>query len=397
MSTLNKRIYMDHASTTPVSKEVLEAMLPHFGESFGNPSSIYTLAQEARKSVDDSREMIAGLLGARTGDIVFTGGGTESDNAALKGASVALQKTGGHVITSSVEHHAVLHTCYQLEQMGFEVTYLPVDKYGKVHPDQVKEAITDDTILVSIMFANNEIGTLQPISDISSVVKQEAERRNRTIIIHTDAVQAVGSVMVNVRDLGVDMLSISAHKFGGPKGVGVLYIRRGTPFEPQQMGGGQERQRRSGTENVPSIVGMSKALELALKDITNVNKHNRFLRDKIISAVLDKIEGVHLNGHPTDRLDNNVNISFENIEGETLLQGLDLAGVYASSGSACSSASLEPSHVLVAIGRSAEVAQGSIRITLGKDNTEDQVDYLISTLLKLVQKLRSMPSLSSSK
>lgn len=395
--TLNKHIYMDHASTTPVSEEVLETMWPHFGQSFGNPSSIYTLAQEARKVVDDSREMIAHLIGARTGDIVFTSGGTESDNAALKGASVALQKTGNHVITSSVEHHAVLHTCYQLEQMGFEVTYLPVDNYGKIHPDQVKEAITDDTILVSIMFANNEIGTLQSISDISSVVKQEAERRNRTIVMHTDAVQAVGSVMVNVRDLDVDMLSMSAHKFGGPKGIGALYIRRGTPFEPQQMGGGQERQRRSGTENVPSIVGMSKALELALEDRINANKHNRLLRDKIISAVLDKIEGVHLNGHPTDRLDNNVNISFENIEGETLLQGLDLAGIYASSGSACSSASLEPSHVLVAIGRSAEVAQGSIRITLGKDNTEDQVDYFISTLLNLVQKLRSMPNLSLSK
>tara|TARA_B100001123_G_C15342776_1_gene1035709 strand:+ start:7582 stop:8748 length:1167 start_codon:yes stop_codon:yes gene_type:complete len=388
---------MDHASTTPVRREVLEAMWPYFGQSFGNPSSIYTLAQEARKVVDDSREMIAHLIGARTGDIVFTSGGTESDNAALKGASVALQQTGNHVITSSVEHHAVLHTCYQLEQMGFEVTYLPVDEYGKVHPDQVKEAITDDTILVSIMFANNEIGTLQPISDISSVVKQEAESRNRTIVMHTDAVQAVGSVMVNVRDLDIDMLSMSAHKFGGPKGIGALYIRRGTPFEPQQMGGGQERQRRSGTENVPSIVGMSKALELALEDKVKVNKHNRFLRDKIISNVLDKIEGVHLNGHPTDRLDNNVNISFENIEGETLLQGLDLAGIYASSGSACSSASLEPSHVLVSIGRSAKVAQGSIRITLGKDNTEDQVDYFISTLLNLVQKLRNMPSLSLSK
>ena len=394
MSTSGKLIYMDHAATTPVRQEALEAMLPYFGGSFGNPSSIYTLAQEARKAIDDARETVARVLGGRMSEVVFTSGGTESDNTALKGAAVALRSTGNHVVTSSIEHHAVLHTCHQLEQMGFEVTYLPVDRYGRVDPDAVRGAITDRTVVVSVMLANNEIGTIQPVADISKVVKDEAARRERTVVMHTDAVQAAGLLELNVRELGVDMLSLSSHKFQGPKGVGVLYVRRGTPFEPQQVGGGQERQRRSGTENVPGIVGMAEALRLATEEREQANVHSRYLRDKIIATVQERVEGAHLNGHPTERLANNVNISFENVEGEPVLLGLDLAGVCASSGSACSSASLEPSHVLVAIGRSADLAQGSLRITLGADNTEDEVDYLLSTLVGLVDRLRAMPSLS---
>ena len=394
MSTSGKLIYMDHAATTPVRQEALEAMLPYFGGSFGNPSSIYTLAQEARKAIDDARETVARVLGGRMSEVVFTSGGTESDNTALKGAAVALRSTGNHVVTSSIEHHAVLHTCHQLEQMGFEVTYLPVDRYGRVDPDAVRGAITDRTVVVSVMLANNEIGTIQPVADISKVVKDEAARRERTVVMHTDAVQAAGLLELNVRELGVDMLSLSSHKFQGPKGVGVLYVRRGTPFEPQQVGGGQERQRRSGTENVPGIVGMAEALRLATEEREQANVHSRYLRDKIIATVQERVEGAHLNGHPTERLANNVNISFENVEGEPVLLGLDLAGVCASSGSACSSASLETSHVLVAIGRSADLAQGSLRITLGADNTEDEVDYLLSTLVGLVDRLRAMPSLS---
>ena len=394
MSTSDRLIYMDHAATTPVRREVLEAMLPYFSESFGNPSSIYTLAQDGRKAVDDSREVIARVLGARMSEIIFTSGGTESDNAAIKGAALALRNTGNHIVTSSIEHHAVVHTCHQLEQLGFEVTYLPVDQYGKVHPEDVGRVITDSTILATIMVANNEIGTIEPIAEIARVVKEEARRRDRTIVMHTDAVQAAGFLDLNVRALGVDMLSLSAHKFHGPKGAGALYIRRGTPFDPQQTGGGQERQRRSGTENVPGIVGMAEALRLATQEREDLNTRCRYLRDKIIAGLQERLDGAHLNGHPTDRLANNVNISFESVEGEPILLGLDFAGICASSGSACSSASLEPSHVLLAIGRSADLAQGSLRITLGADNTEEEVEYLLSVLPGLVERLRAMPALS---
>ena len=395
MITPGKLVYMDHAATTPVSREVLEAMLPYFGESFGNPSSIYTLAQDGAKAVDDARETVAHAIGGRMSEVVFTSGGTESDNTAIKGAAYALRSTGNHIVTSSIEHHAVLHTCHQLEQLGFEVDYLPVDRYGMVDPDDVGRAITDSTVLTSIMLANNEIGTIEPVGEISRVVRAEAKRRGRTIVIHTDAVQAAGFEDLDARALGVDMLSLSAHKFNGPKGVGALYIRRGTPFEPQQMGGGQERQRRSGTENVPGVVGMAEALRLASEERDHLNAHCRCLRDKIIAAVLEDVDGAHLNGHPTQRLANNVNISFEAVEGEPVLLGLDLAGICASSGSACSSASLEPSHVLIATGLSADLAQGSLRITLGADNTEEEVDYLLTTLTGLVDRLRSMPSLSA--
>ena len=395
MSTSGKVIYLDHSATTPVRKEVLQAMLPYFSESFGNPSSIYTLAQESRKAVDDARETISHLLGARMSEIVFTSGGTESDNAALKGVAFALKHVGNHIITSNIEHHAVLHTCHQLEQFGFDVTYLPVGRDGLISPDEIAAAITDQTILVSVMMANNEIGTVQPIKEITKLVKEEAERRRRTIIVHTDAVQAAGLLEIQVRDLGVDLLSLSAHKFYGPKGVGLLYVRRGTPFEPQSMGGGQERQRRSGTENVPGIVGMAEAYRLACEERDEVAARCLRMRERTLAGLEERIDRIHLNGHPTLRLPNNINVSFENVEGEPILLGLDFAGIWASSGSACSSASLEPSHVLLAIGRSADLAQGSIRITFGRENTEDDVDYLLSVLPGLVDKLRAMPSLSA--
>ena len=395
MSTTDKVIYLDHSATTPVREEVLRAMLPYFSESFGNPSSIYTLAQESRKAVDDARETISHLLGARMSEIVFTSGGTESDNAALKGVAFALKHVGNHIITSNIEHHAVLHTCHQLEQFGFNVTYLPVDRDGLISPDEVAAAITDETILVSIMMANNEIGTIQPIKEITRLVKEEAERRRRTITVHTDAVQAAGLLEINVRDRGVDLLSLSAHKFHGPKGVGLLYIRRGTAFEPQSMGGGQERQRRSGTENVPGIVGLAEAYRLACEERDEVAERCLRLRERLLAGLEERIDRVHINGHPTRRLPNNINVSFENVEGEPVLLGLDFAGIWASSGSACSSASLEPSHVLLAIGLSADLAQGSLRITLGRENTEEDVDYVLSVLPGLVEKLRAMPSLSA--
>ena len=388
-------IYLDHSATTPVRKEVLEAMLPFFTESYGNPSSIYTMAQEGRKAVDDARETIAKIIGGRISEIVFTSGGTESDNAALKGVAFALKHVGNHIITSNIEHHAVLHTCHQLEQFGFDITYLPVDRNGLINASDVRDAITEKTILVSIMMANNEIGTIQPIDLIGKEIKEAARENNQAIMFHTDAVQAAGYLDINVKEMNVDLLSLSAHKFSGPKGVGALYIKRGTPFEAQNLGGGQERQRRSGTENVPAIVGMGEAFRLATAEKEQVSRRCTYLRDKLITIIQENIPGTHLNGHPTLRLPNNVNISFENVEGEPILLGLDFSGIYASSGSACSSASLEPSHVLLAIGRQAELAQGSVRITLGRENTEEDVDYFLSVLPDLVARLRGMPSLST--
>ena len=388
---------MDHAATTAVREEVLEAMLPYFRESFGNPSGVHTLAQGARKAVDESRETVARILNARVSEIVFTSGGTESDNSALKGTAWALRHLGNHIITTGIEHHAVLHTCHQLEQFGFDVTYLPVDQYGLVDPDDVGRAITDRTILVSVMLANNEIGTIEPVGEISAVVEEEARRRNQTITVHTDAVQAAGFLDLNVGTLGVDMLSLSAHKFYGPKGVGLLYVKRGTPFEPQHMGGGQERQKRSGTENVPGIVGMAEALRLVTQERERTSARCRWLRDRMIEGIQERIDGTYVNGHPTLRLPNNVNVSFEAVEGEPILLGLDFSGVCVSSGSACSSASLEPSHVLLAIGRSADLAQGSLRITLGRENTDEEVEYFLSVLPGLVDRLRAMPSLSAVK
>lgn len=394
MDASSRLIYMDHAATTPVRPEVLDAMLPYFSTNFGNPSGIYGLAQESRKAIDVARETVAETLDARISEIVFTSGGTESDNTAIRGSALALASTGRHIITTSIEHHAVLHTCHSLEQYGFDVTYLPVDASGLIDPDDVGRAIDDETTLVSVMYANNEIGVVEPISEIADVVKAEARRRGRTIVMHTDAVQAAGYLDLSARNLGVDMLSLSAHKFQGPKGAGVLYIRRGTPFEAQQTGGGQERQRRSGTENVPSVVGMAEALRLAESERNETVPRVKSLRDRIVEAMLERLDGVRLNGHPARRMANNVNFSFDRVEGEPILLGLDLAGISASSGSACSSASLEPSHVLTALGLTAEQAQGSLRLTLGKDNTEEDVDYLLDVLPGLVRKLRGMPSLS---
>ena len=392
--TSGKLIYMDHAATTPLRSEALEAMLPYFSQQFGNPSSLYMLAQESRKAVDEARETVAEVLGCRASEVVFTSGGTESDNTALKGAAFALQQTGNHIIASAIEHHAVLHTCHQLEQFGFEVTYLPADQHGLVEPQVVADAITDRTILVSIMLANNEIGTIEPISEIARLVKEQARQRGRTIVMHTDAVQGAGSLDLNVQRLGVDLMSLSGHKFHGPKGVGVLYVRRRTPFAPQQMGGGQERERRSGTENVPAIVGMATALRLAEEEREWASHHCQELRDRIIEGIHEQIPDAHLNGHPTQRLANNVNFSFERIEAESILVGLDFSGIAASSGSACTSASLEPSHVLIALGQMAELAEGSLRLTLGRENTREEVDYLLSVLPGLVSRLRAMPSLS---
>ena len=389
-----KLIYLDHAATTPLRSEVLEAMLPYLSERYGNPSSIYMLGQEARKAVDDAREKVAQVLHCRASEVVFTSGGTESDNTALKGAAFALNPTGNHIITTAIEHHAVLHTCHQLEQLGYRVTYLPVDSQGMVDPDDVARSIDDKTTLVSVMYANNEIGTVQPVAEIAKSVKERARGLNRSIVVHTDAVQAPGFLDLDVRSLGVDMLSLSAHKFYGPKGTGVLYVRRGTPFEPQQMGGGHERQRRSGTENVPGIVGAGEALRLAEEERPWLRGHCLPLRDRLITGIGERVDGAHLNGHPTERLANNVNFSFEGVEGESILLGLDFAGVCASSGSACSSASLEPSHVLVAMGIPADLAQGSLRLTLGKSNTEEDVEYALSALPEIISRLKAMPSLA---
>ena len=394
MTVEPKLVYMDHAATTPIREEVLEQMIPYMKQYYGNPSSIYTLAQESRRAIDESRENVAHLIGARTRDIIFTSGGTESDIAALKGTAAALRSMGNHIITSSIEHHAVLHACQQLEDLGFEVTYLPVDKYGLIDPDDVGRAIKKDTILTSIMMANNEIGSIQPIKDIARVVKEKSNKLNTKILVHTDAVQAVGSEEVNVNELGVDLLSLSAHKFYGPKGIGALYIRRGTPFEPLIVGGGQENQRRSGTENVANIVGSSIALSLAIQNLSETKNSCKLLRDEITSRILENIPRTTLNGHPTKRLVNNANISFHGLEGESILLGLDLAGISASSGSACTSGSLEPSHVLLAIGQSAEIAQSSVRFTVGYENTKQDVDYLLSVIVPLVDKLRELSSIS---
>ena len=390
-------VYMDHAGTTPLAPDVLRAMTPYFTELFGNPSSIHTVGQEARYALDEARERVARVLNCRPREVVFTGGGTESDNAAIVGVATALQETGNHIITSSVEHHAILHTCQHLESQGFDVTYLPVDANGMIQPEVVSRAITSKTTLVSIMYANNEIGVINPVAEIAAAVKERASELSRTILLHSDAVQAAGYLDLDVRKLGVDLLSLSGHKFHGPKGTGVLFIRRGAPFLPYILGGGQERERRSGTENIPGIVGLSVALETANSQRDMNSRHCAALRDRIIAQMLERVPGTRLNGHPTQRLPNNANFSFSGVEGEPILLGLDMAGIAASSGSACSSGSLEPSHVLLALGQSAEVARGSLRLTLGKDNTEEQVDYLLAVLPDLVERLRQLPSLTTAR
>ena len=393
--TVEGTVYLDHAGTTPLDSKVLEAMVPYFTQRFGNPSSLHSVGQEARYALDEARERVAGVLNCRPREIVFTAGGTESDNAAIHGVATALHETGNHIVTSSVEHHAVLHACQYLESQGFEVTYLSVDADGMVQPEAVYNAINERTTLVSIMYGNNEIGTINPISEIAKSVKKRAEELSRTIVFHTDAVQAAGYLSLDVAELGVDLLSLSGHKFHGPKGTGVLYMKRGSPYLPLIHGGGQERDRRSGTENIPGIIGLSLALEAADTVREETSQRCATLRDRIIDSVLQQIPGSRLNGHATQRLPNNVNFSFTGVEGEPILLGLDMAGIAASSGSACSSGSLEPSHVLLALGQSAEIARGSLRLTLGRDNTEDEVEYLLGVLVDLVQRLRQLPSLTT--
>lgn len=376
---------MDHAATTSTDVEVVKEMEPYFSLKYGNPNSIHSFGQEARDAVEEAREKIAHLIGANPSEIVFTAGGTEADNYAIKGIAWANQKKGNHIITSKIEHHAVLHSCQFLEKQGFKVTYLPVDKYGLIDPEDVKRAITDKTILVTIMHANNEIGTIEPIKEISKVVKKAG------VYFHSDSVQTTGHIPIDVNDLGVDMLSMSGHKFYGPNGVGALYLRKKTRIVNLIDGGAQEKNRRAGTENVAGIVGLGKAAELADKRLLQGKEDEVIkLRNRLIKGITKKIDHTHLNGHPTKRLPGNANFCFEFIEGESMLLSLDMEGVAASSGSACTSGSLEASHVLLSIGLPPEIAHGSLRLTLGKDNTNEEIDYVISILPGIIEKLRAL-------
>lgn len=386
-----KRIYLDHAATTPLDPRVLEAMLPYFTEFFGNPSSIHSYGRDTRKVIEEARGTIAREIGAaEPREIIFTGSGSESDNLALRGIASAYRSRGNHIITSAIEHHAVYDTCKALEKQGFEVTLIPVNSVGLVDPDDVIKALTERTILVSIMHANNEVGTIQPIAAIGRLLKE------RKVLFHTDAVQTVGAIPVNVNELSVDLLSMAAHKFYGPKGVGALYVRKGVKLDPLIYGGAQERNRRAGTENIAGIVGMAKALSLANANLEEDQKRITALRDYLIDSVLNNFEYVRLNGDRNARLPGNVNFSFEFIEGESLLLNLDLKGIAASSGSACTSGSLEPSHVLLAMGICHEIAHGSLRLTLGKSTTKEEIDYLLGVLPEIVAKLRAMSPLYNS-
>ena len=383
------RIYLDNAATTPVSKQVLEKMLPYFSDVYGNASSIYDTGRTSRKAIEEARRMVAEALNAKPNEIYFTGGGSESDNWAIKGAAFANQSKGSHIITTQVEHHAVLHACEYLEKHGFEVTYLPVDAEGMVSAEQVEKAITPKTILITIMAANNEIGTLMPIKEIGDVAKKHK------VLFHTDAVQAIGAVHVDVVEWQVDMLSLSAHKFHGPKGMGVLYIRNGVKLDNLVHGGAQERGRRAGTENLAGIVGLGEAIRLATEDIDNHITKLEKLRDKLIKGILASIPDVRLNGHPTKRLPGNVNVSIRYIEGEAMLLRLDMNGIAASSGSACTSGSLDPSHVLLAIGLPHEIAHGSLRFSLSSETTEAEIDEVLEKLPQIVRTLREMSPLFS--
>lgn len=380
------RIYLDNAATTPIRSEVLNSMMPFFDNRFGNPSSLYSYGQEAKKAIEEARDRVAAAIGANADEIFFTSGGTESDNWALIGAAYALKNKGNHIITTSIEHHAVLHTCQYLEKQGFEITYLPVDEYGLVDPNDLKEAIKDNTILVSIMYANNEIGTIEPIEELAKVAHEKG------VLFHTDAVQAVGNVPIDLKKLDIDMLSISAHKIYGPKGVGALYIKKGVRIDSLIHGGAQERNRRAGTENVAGIVGFGTAIELITKNIDEHIKKLTRLRDKLIDGIL-KIPYTRLNGHPNKRLPGNVNVSFEFVDGESLILSLDMEGICVSSGSACTAGSIDPSHVLLAIGLPEEIAHGSLRLTIGEENTEEEIDTVINKLPKIVDRLRQMSPL----
>ncbi|MEN6339740.1 MAG: cysteine desulfurase NifS [Clostridiaceae bacterium] len=383
-----QKVYLDNAATTMVRQEVLDAMIPAFTTYYGNPSSLHEFARDAGKLVDEARLKVASAIGAKPDEIVFTGGGSESDNMVLRGVAAANKKKGKHIITSAVEHHAVLYTLQAMEREGVaELTILPVDEYGLVTPEQVKDAIRDDTVLVSIMFANNEVGTIMPVAEIGKVCREKG------VLFHTDAVQAVGHVPVNVNEMNIDMLSMSAHKFHGPKGIGALYIKKGVRVPALIIGGGQEKKRRAGTENVPGIVGLGRALELAVEHMEANALRVGALRDKLMAGIPAAIADVKLNGHPTKRLPNNVNYSIRFIEGESILLMLDINGIAASSGSACTSGSLDPSHVLLAMGLPHEVAHGSLRLTLSEFTTEDEIDYVLDLLPQIVQRLRDMSPL----
>ena len=380
-------MYMDHAATTYAAPEVVEAMLPYFSEKFGNPSSVYGIGQENKAAVEEARAKVAAAINAEPNEIYFTAGGTESDNWVLKGVAFANIRKGKHIITTAVEHHAILHAAEWLQSQGFEVTYLPVDQYGMVSPADVEKAIRPDTILISVMYANNEVGTIQPIAEIGAIARAHG------IYFHTDAVQAVGHVPIDVKAEHIDMLSLSGHKFYGPKGIGVLYIRRGVRIQNLLHGGAQESRHRAGTENVAGIVGLGAAIERAVAAMPEESARLTAMRDHMIRELL-KIPASHLNGHPTQRLPNNVNITFEYIEGEGILLLLNMFGICASTGSACNSASLEPSHVLTAMGVPHEIAHGSVRLTLGERNTEEDVSYVLEKLPEVVGKLRSMSPLT---
>ena len=382
-----KRIYMDNGATTRVTEPVFEAMQPYFCEIYGNPSSAHNFGYVSRHAVDAAREQVAKAINADVNEIYFTGCGTESDNWAVRGAAYENLKKGRHIITTAIEHHAILHTCAQLEKEGFEVTYLPVDEYGFVTPEQLDAAIRPDTTLVSIMTANNEIGTIEPIAELAAVCKKHG------VLFHTDAVQAIGSVKIDVKAMQIDMLSMSGHKFHAPKGIGVLYIRKGVRLQQFMNGGAQERNRRAGTENLASIVGIGKAIEIATSNIDAHNEKLSAIRDHMIERILKEIPYTRLNGHPTTRLPGNVNVCFRFIEGESLLMLLDAKGIAGSSGSACTSGSLDPSHVLLAIGLPHEIAHGSLRLSLSEENTMEEADYVVDALVEIVSRLRSMSPL----
>jgi len=382
-----RKVYLDHNATTPTHPEVVKAMLPYYEEVFGNASSIHQFGQQARKAIDKAREKVADFIGAKPEEIVFTSGGTEADNFAIKGVAYANEKKGNHIITSSIEHHAVLNPCKYLEKQGFQVTYIPVDRYGLFNPDEVKKAVTKETILITIMHANNEVGTIEPIAEIGKIAKEKG------ICLHTDAVQTVGKIPVDVNELNVDLLSLSGHKIYGPKGIGALYIRKGTRIQPLIQGGHHEKNRRAGTENVPAIVGLGKAIEIAKETMEGESIRLTNLRNKLCSGIGEKIDHVHLNGHPGKRLPNTLNMSFEFIEGESIILSLDMKGIAVSSGSACTSGSLEPSHVLKAMGVDPAIAQGSIRFSLGKDNTEEDINYVLEVLPEIIARLRAMSPL----
>lgn len=381
---MTTKIYMDNAATTPVRDEVLEAIMPYFKEFYGNASSVYNIAKESKRAMETARTQVAAAIGAKAEEIYFTAGGSESDNLALRGVAEAYQAKGNHIITTKIEHHAILHTAEYLEKHGVEVTYLNVDAEGRISLKELEEAIRPETILISVMFANNEIGTIQPIAEIGAIAKKHG------VLFHTDAVQAVGHVPIDVEKMNIDLLSMSGHKLGAPKGIGAIYIRKGTRVTPLIFGGAQEKKQRAGTENIPGIVGLGKAAELAVAEMEETTKKLTALRDKLIHGILENIPYSRLNGHATERLPGNCNISFQYIEGESLLLLLDALGVAASSGSACTSGSLDPSHVLMAIGLPHEVAHGSLRLTLDRQNTEADVDFVLEKLPAIVQRLRDM-------